>query len=520
MASPKAHRLLIKLKADKYASFFDTEQLKEDMKQRAIRGGMITSASQEILFILRLASIMVLARMIIPEHFGLIAMVTSLTVLIERFQDIGLGDAIVQKKEITHEQVSTLFWINLGICLFLTILVALSAKAVAWFYNDQRLIWITAAFASNFVFAGLAIQHMAIIRRRMRFDHFALIKIISTAFGFVVAIILAWLGYGYWALVWKELSRTLLSTILAWSLCPWRPGLPVRNAGIKSMLQFGGNVTCYNMLYYLSNNLDMILIGKFCGAVPVGLYSRAKQLTTIPVNQLLEPIRYVSLPVLSTLQNDPVKYWNYFEKMLAVLSFLYMPLIVYIGIYSHPIVYIALGSQWMDAVPIFRLLAISIFATPIIVLLGMTMLSSGQIKRYFFWGLFTSSSIVIAFAVGIRWGMIGIATSWPIATAVNLIFSLFFVFKGSSVGMVSTLRNIYRPAIASIITGIVLLLTYEFISSFNVALQIALSMLLGCGIYFGIWMLFPGGYKKIIEFASYPLSVLKSKRGVTPDETT
>lgn len=507
------------MEVKKYASFFNTEQLKGDMKQRVIRGGMITSASQGILFLLRLASIMVLARMLIPEHFGLIGMVTALTILIERFQDLGLGDAIVQRKEITHEQVSTLFWVNLGICLFLTILVALSAKVVAWFYGDQRLIWITVAFASNFVFSGLSIQHQALIRRRMRFDHFALIQILSTTFGFVVAIILAWLGYGYWALVWKELARTLLNTVLAWSFCPWRPGLPVRNAGVKPMLQFGGNVTGFNMLYYLSNSLDSILIGKFCGAVPVGLYSRAKQLTTIPVSQLLEPIRYVSLPTLSALQNDPVKYRNYFEKMLAVVSFLYMPLIVYIGIYSHLIVYLALGSQWMDAVPIFRLLAISMFATPIIALLGMIMLSSGQTRRYFFWGLFTSLSTVIAFVVGIRWGMIGVAASWPIATAANLIFSLFFVFKGSPVGMVSTLNNIYRPAIASISMGIALLLTYEFISSFNVALQIALSILLGSGIYFAIWMLFPGGYKKIVEFASYPLSALKRKKRTTLYET-
>ena len=238
-------------------------------------------------------------------------------------------------------------------------------------------------------------------------------------------------------------------------------------------------------------------MGNFIGAVPVGLYSRAKQLTTIPVTQLLEPIRYVSLPALSALQNDPVKYRNYFEKMLAVLSFLYMPIIVYIGIYSHPIVYIALGSQWMDAVPIFRLLAISMFASPIITMLGMIMLSSGQTKRYFFWGLFTSLSTIIAFVVGIRWGVLGIAASWSIATAVNLIFSLFFVFKGSPVGMVSTLKNIYRPAIASIVMGVVLLLTYPFLSSFHVALQMALSILLGSGIYFVIWMLFPGGYKNI-----------------------
>jgi len=485
------------------------------MKQQAIRGGMLTSASQGILFLLRLASIMVLARMLIPEHFGLIGMVTSLTILIERFQDLGLGDAIVQRKEITHKQVSTLFWVNLGICTFLTIVVALSAKVVAWFYNDERLVWITVAFSLNFIFSGLAIQHQALIRRRMRFDHFALINILSTTFGFIVAIMLAWLGYGYWALVWKELGRTLFNTVLAWLFCSWRPGLPVRNAGVKSMLKFGGNVTGYNMLFYLSHNLDSILLGKFFGAVPVGLYSRAKQLTTIPVNQLIEPIKYIALPGLSTLQNDPAKYRNYFEKMLAVISFIYMPLIVYIGIYSHPIVYIALGSQWMDVVPIFRLLAISMFASPVVTLLGMIMLSSGQSKRYLLWGLFTSTCTIVAFAVGIRWGLIGIAASWPIATAINLIFSLFFVFNATPVGIASTLNNIYRPVITSIAMGIVLLLTYEYLSSFHVASQMALSVLLGSVIYLAIWMPFPGGSKNIMEFASYPLSALKRKRRTT-----
>lgn len=489
------------------------------MKQRTIRGGMITTACQVILLLLGIASTVVLARLLIPEHFGLIGMVTALTVLIQRFQDIGLGDAIIQRKEITHEQVSNIFWINLGISLFFTILVALCAEVIAWFYNDQRLLWITMALSVNFVCSGLSIQHHTLIRRQMRFDQQTLIRIFSVTFSIALAITLAWLGYGYWALVWKELSRSFLSTVLAWSFCPWRPGLPVRNAGIMSLLKFGGNVTGYNMLFYLTNNLDSILLGKFFGAVPVGLYSRARQLTTVPVSQLLEPMKNVSLPALSTFQDNPSKYANYFLKMLAILTFIYMPLIVYIGIYAYPIVYIALGSQWMDAVPIFRLLAISLFVSPIVTMYGMMMLASGHSRRYLYWGIFTSLTTIIGFIVGIRWGVLGISASWSFSSAINLIFSLFFVFKGSPVSMVSTLKNIYRPAIASIIMGIGLYITYGFISSFHVAVQIALSTLLGSGIYFVIWMLFPGGYKNITEFVSYPLSVLKRKKITTASET-
>jgi PST family polysaccharide transporter len=499
------------LKGKEYTAFLSTEKLQGNMKQQVIRGGMITSSCSVILLFLGIASTMILARLLIPEHFGLVGMVAALTVLIERFQDIGLGDAVIQRKEISHEQVSTLFWINVGISILCTILVAFCAKAVAWFYGDQRLMWITVALSANFVCSGLSIQHHTLIRRQMRFEQQALISIFSASFGLAVGITLAWAGYGYWALVWKELARSFLSTVLAWVLCPWRPGLPVRNAGISTLLKFGGSVTAYNMLFYLTNNLDSILLGKFYGAVPVGLYSRSRQLTTIPVSQMLEPMKNVSLPALSALQEDRPKYVNYFGKMLAVLTFMYMPLIVYIGIYAQPIVYIFLGTKWMEAVPIFRLLAISLFASPIVTMYGMMMLSSGHVRRYFYWGVFTNLSTIIAFIVGVRWGVLGISASWSFATAFNLMFSLAFAFKDTPVPMVATLKNIYKPAVASIGMGIVLLLTYTSLSSFHLALQIGLSILLGSGVYLGIWLLFSGGYGDIANFLSYPLLVFKSR---------
>ena len=345
----------------------------------------------------------------------------------------------------------------------------------------------------------------------MRFDQFALIQIISSPFGFGVAIVFAWLGYGYWALVWKELGRTLVNAILAWSFCSWRPGLPVRNSGVRSLLTFGYNVTGYNMLYYLTNNLDTILIGKFAGAVPVGLYSRAKQLTTIPVSQLLEPVRYVSLPAMGALQRDPVRFRNYFEKMLAVLSFLYMPLIVYLGIYSKPVVLMTLGSQWLGAVPIFRLLAVAMFARPIVVMLGMILLSTGRTKRYFFWGVFTSLSLVLSFVGGIKWGTVGVAASWSVAMAVSLSISLVFVYGTSSVSLGSIFSIIYRPATASMVMGVVLGMTYEYLAVNDLTSQLAMSILLGSGAYLVTWAVLPGGYGKIMEFASYPLNVLKRK---------
>ena len=269
------------------SALFNTEHLRADIGIRSVRGGAIGLLSQGIMSALRLVSVVVLARMVIPEHFGLIGMVTSLTVLAERFQDLGLGDAVVQRKEITHQQVSNLFWANLCVSALLSTVVSLAARMVAWFYGDPRLTWITVAFACNFVCSGVAIQHQALIRRQMRFGQFATIQIVSVTFGLAVAIVMAMFGFGYWALIWKEIARSAMNTVLAWSFCRWRPSFPSRSVGIKPLLHFGYNVTGFNMLYYLTTNVDAVLIGKWCGAVSVGLYSRARQLTILPVSQFV-----------------------------------------------------------------------------------------------------------------------------------------------------------------------------------------------------------------------------------------
>lgn len=496
----------------KYSQFFDTGHLQSDLKQRSISGGMITSMSQVINIVLTLGSVVVLARMLSPEHFGLIAMVTALTVMVERFQDFGLGDATIQREGITHEQVSTLFWINLCACIFFAILVSGFSKTIAWFYHDQRLVWITVAFSSNFIVSGIAIQHQALIRRQMRFGIFAWIQILSTIFGFAIAILLAWRGYGYWALVWKELARNLFRTSLYWLLCPWRPCLPVRHSGVKSMLKFGRNVTGSRIVFYISQSMDSILIGKFCGAITLGFYSRAQKLVTMPADQIQYPINYVSLPALSSLQNDPSRYKRYFEKMLGLLSFVYMPIVVYIGVFSKPIVSLVLGLKWMEVVPFFRLLAISVFALPLLLTFSPIMLSTGKARRFFFWGLFISISLTVSFLIGIRWGAIGVAAAYPVATWTNFIFSLFFVLKDSPVNILSVLKSIYRPVSASIIMGGILIFLSQFLSSFNTLMLLLTSTGIGVIIYCGVWMFFPGGFKILREFLSYPISVLRTKK--------
>src|SRR5438876_7364922 len=174
---------------------FDLEPLQNGLRLKSIHGGLTAMTAEGLSLLMRLASTSVLARVLLPEHFGLISMVTALTVVAERFKDLGLSDSTVQRTKITHGQVSNLFWINVLIGTLIMIAVAALSPVIGWFYADQRLAWIALALSANFFFSSLTIQHHALLRREMRFATLAQVQIIATVVSIAVAITLAFHGY-------------------------------------------------------------------------------------------------------------------------------------------------------------------------------------------------------------------------------------------------------------------------------------------------------------------------------------
>jgi len=254
------------------------DDVKQDLVAHSIRGSGSLFLSEVGCNIFRLLGTIVMARLLMPEHFGLISMVTAFTAFAEMFKDLGLGTATIQQKEISHKQISTLFWINVGVGVGFMFIVAGIAPIISWFYNEPRLMWICVAISSTFLFGGLTVQHQALLRRQLRFPQLALIQVISTALSTLIGILLAWQGLEYWALVWKEVSRAVVHTVGTWLLSNWQPGLPVRGSGVRKMIQTGSHVTGFNIVAFASQNLDQMLLGKFWGAEAVGLYKQAAHL--------------------------------------------------------------------------------------------------------------------------------------------------------------------------------------------------------------------------------------------------
>lgn len=480
-------------------SFSDADGTKQDLAGRSVRGSASLFISEIGSNIFRLLGTVVMARLLTPEHFGLVGMVTALAAFAEMFKDLGLGTATIQQKEITHEQISTLFWMNVGIGAGFMLVFAGSASLISRFYEDDRLFWVCIAISSTFLFGGLTVQHQAVLRRQMHFPQLAFVQFLSTAVSMVVGIVLAWQGGEYWSLVWKEVARAVVQTGGTWLFSQWRPGLPVQGAGVRNMLRMGSHVTGFNVLVFASKFLDQVLLGKFWGAESVGLYKQAGQLLRMPVNLFIYPITYVMTPVLSSLQSELQRYCSYFKRVVSFLAFVYVPLIVYVALYAEELITLFLGEKWLGSVPVLQVLALGAIVEPITGTCGIVMISCGRTKDYFRLGVAQSIVQTLAIVIGVMWGLYGVAIACAAFTLFSFPFVLWFSCKDTPIGVGLVYQALGGPLIASGFMSVILIAISHYVSIHNAFAEIGYSIVLAPVLYLGAWLLFPGGKQQLTE---------------------
>ncbi len=437
-------------------NYFDTENLKADLKGRSVRGGAITMAAQGIKFFLHLGSTMIFARLLTPKDFGLVTMVTAVTGFVAIFKDMGLSMATVQRAEIDHNQISTLFWINVIFSFSIMLMTMAMAPVIAWFYHEPRLIWITLALAGAFVFSGLTVQHQALLRRQMRFRSLAVAEITSIFAGILAAIISACYGVGYWSLVIMQLVTAIAGATAVWVVCKWRPGLPVRHSGVRKMLAFGGNMTGSSIVNYFSRNTDKLLIGKFWGSGPLGLYSKAYSLLMLPIRQINTPLSVAAIPALSRLQDQPEKYRRFYCRGIEILVFIGAPLIALLCVSADEFISLLLGKQWLDSVLIFRLLSPAALMGVTNVATGWIYISTNTVHRLLRWGIFASFVLCLSIVIGLKWGVLGVALAVSISRVGLKIPELCYCYRGSPIRLRDYFNAIWRPMSTSISAGLVL----------------------------------------------------------------
>lgn len=497
--------------AKDYSKLFDTKHLQGDLKKRSLKSGAVTLTSQGMMFVIQLASTMILARILTPDDYGMMAMVVSITGLAAILNNLGLSMATVQRAEITHEQVSTLFWINVGVGTLVTLIVASLSPVVAWFYQTPELVWMMLVLSCNFFINGLGVQHSALLSRQMRFLSLAKIQVFSALLGIGTAIVAAKYGFGYWALVLNSVVLSLAGVIGTWLTVRWIPGRPRRDSEVLSMVKFGTDIVGFNIINYFARNLDNILIGRFHGSGGLGLYSKAYQLLMMPISNLRDPMTRVAMPALSRLQNDPGQYRNYYMKFISILAFVSMPLVAFLFVCSDQIIGLLLGSQWLGASAIFRILAIAAFIQPVSTTWGLILLSTGKSRRYFRWGVVNSIIISISFGCGLAWGAKGVASAYTIATYLLLYPTLAYAMAESPVKIYDFFISIAKPVLGSLGMGVGCWYLLNMMNQFSQIIVVA-ACLVFCGFaYLFFIVLFSFGFNDLKEYFSYSRVIFSKK---------
>ena len=479
-------------------NYFNTDHLKTDLKKRSVRGGAVTIAAQSSKFILKFGSTIVLARLLVPEDYGLIGMATVVIGFVEYFKDLGLSTATIQRREINHQQISTLFWINIAVACLVALVVALLAPVVASFYNEPRLRDITLVLAINFIFGGLTVQHQALLKRQMQFTSLAKVEIVSMFAGVASAIVAAYWGFNYWALVVMLIATSVTNAIGVWLACSWRPGLPKRNSGVGSMLAYGSNITGFGLVNYFSRNLDNILIGRRWGSQELGLYAQAYKLILLPIQQINTPVTSVALPTLSSLQSEPQKYCRYYYKAMLSIAALGLPTIGFLFAFADKVILVVLGEQWLETVPIFKLLMPAALNATVGVGLGWAYQSLGNVGRQLRWGIGSSIINSILFIFGVRWGAMGVAAAFGLSRPLFFFVGFAYCYDRTPLKLTQLLAHLRFPIIASM--GAMVILTSTSLFTFfpdNPYLSLLIDLGFYLLFYFLIWILLPNGKESL-----------------------
>jgi len=488
------------------SDYFNTGHLRTDLKKRAVRGAGFTVLSQALTFLMHIVSTMVLARLLTPDDFGLVAMVVTFSLLLQNVGLNGFTEAIMQKEELDQRLISTLFWINIATSLGLTLLFMAASPILSWLYHEPRLQAISIGVALSIIFTGLANIHAALLKRTMEFKVMSAIFFASRTAGFLLAIALAWLGWGYWALVINAVVQPLVYAVSVWIFCGWRPGMPARNTGVWSMVVYALHVYGNFFMSYSSRNVDNLLVGRYFGALTLGYYKKAYDIFALPVNQLTAPLTDVALSTLSRLTGEPVRYRRYYLDAVSILAFVGMALSLILTVNAHDLILLILGPQWTIAADIFIFFGPGVGIMLVYYTNGWLHLSLGRADRWFRWGFVELLVTVLAFIIGLSFGPSGVAAAWTASFYVLTVLGLWYAGRPIQISLSSILAGIWRYIAAALMAGAVawfLLYTLDATAGYLAGLNIVIRIMISCTCCTLLYLLFVialyGGMKPLTQ---------------------
>jgi PST family polysaccharide transporter len=413
--------------------YFDDNKLREGLGRQSVRGGAISIIARAVNAAVQVGSILILARLLAPEDYGLVAMVAAVTGFAPVLVDLGTRDAVVQRAGITEGEVSALFWVTLGVGLTCTLAISAGGSLIAAFYNEPRLAGIAAVSSISFVGVALTAQHQALLRRAVMFREIAVIDIVANALSVVGSVVMAYAGLGYWALVVRPVATHLLVAAGTWWYCGWLPGRPRMTSGVKQMLKFGVNLCGFTLTDFIGRNGDRVAVGRGLGSRTLGFYQNALLVYDNLLDVLVFPLHSVAVSSLSRLQGDLPELRRSWAKALSTAVFFAMPAFGVLAITSADLIGFLLGEKWVFAGALLSVLALRGIPHSVERTLGWLHVAAGRTDRWMRWGVLATGVQIAALLCGLPFGPFGIV--WAHVVSMYILFVPALAYAGQPLGI-------------------------------------------------------------------------------------
>lgn len=396
---------------------------------------------------------MVLARLLAPSDFGLVAIVTTFSYLLINFGLNGITEAIVQSDALSHQMASTLFWLNVGCSGLLTLGFSAAGGSLAWFFKDPLVRPVAIGISATIFVTGLSVIHLALLKRAMRFADLSFNDIRAKAVSVLVSIALGWAGWGYWALVAGLIALALSTTIGAWWMCRWLPGRPRRVEGLARMVRFAVHTYGSFSISYASHNADNLLVGWRFSVQSLGYYKKAYDLFALSATQLVSSISVVVVGALSRLRRDEEQYRRHLLAAMSMMAFVGMGLGADLTLIGKDLIRLLMGARWAQAGTIFTFFGPGIGIMIVYYMNGWIHLSIGHPDRWLRWSFVEFLVTVSLFLIALPHGPSGIALAWTVSFWILAIPGLWYAGRPIGLGIAPMLGVIWRYLAASLLAA-------------------------------------------------------------------
>jgi O-antigen/teichoic acid export membrane protein len=414
----------------------------------------------------------VLARLLVPEEFGLLAMVTVFTVIASGVTDFGFSQSVIQKKDLSHADRCTAFYINILIGALMTCLLYLGAPFVADFYRDSRLILILRCVSVSVFIGALGQVHRAQLIRELKFRQTALVSCPATILSVAVVVMLALMDWGVWALVIGSVVEKSTTTLLLWYVSEWRPTLLFSRRSMRDMLPFGSKLAAGAILRNVFDNIYVLIIGRYFPPIDVGYYQRAQSFNRMGSQSLSSVIGRVAFPLLSKIQDEREKMGEFLLRWESILTLIFFPAMALMAGAAEPVIVLIVGEKWLPAVPYLQILALSGALYPMSTMMVNAMKACGRSGLMLNIALLRHGLTIITIALTIQYGVIYMLIGKVVGDVILVFVRVFFLSRLFPIGLAEQLGKIAYALPLALVVFLAVLKTSDTLAAYSCVLAL------------------------------------------------